>query len=133
MPGVVKKITMPVLYGVFLYMGIASLSGNQFWERICLVFMQPSLYPEKEYTAPKTVSRKKLHAYTAMQLALFVLLYVVKAIKSIAIAFPLVIAACIPFRLYVLPRIFSQAELHALDGVVHAGAARPRARGAVAS
>lgn len=113
---VVSTIPVPVLYGVFLYMGIASLSGNQFWERICLVFMQPSLYPEKEYTAPKTVSRNKLHAYTAMQLALFVLLYVVKAIKSIAIAFPLVIAACIPFRLYVLPRIFSKAELHALDG-----------------
>ena len=113
---VVRTIPVPVLYGVFLYMGIASLSGNQFFERLLLFGMQPSLYPEKPYTQPQTISRRKLHLYTALQLALFLLLYVVKAIKAIAIAFPLVIAACIPIRLYVLPRLFSKAELHALDG-----------------
>lgn len=112
----VRTIPVPVLYGVFLYMGIASLNGNQFFERILLLAMQPSLYPEKPYTETKTVSRRQLHLYTALQLALFVLLYVVKAIKSIAIAFPLVIAACIPVRLYLLPRLFTKAELHALDG-----------------
>ena len=36
--------------------------------------------------------------------------------KSIAIAFPLVIAACIPIRLFLLPRLFSKDELEALDG-----------------
>ena len=40
----------------------------------------------------------------------------VKAVKSIAIAFPLVIAACIPIRLFLLPRLFSKDELEALDG-----------------
>ena len=62
------------------------------------------------------MSRPKLHLYTLLQLALFLLLYVVKATKSIAIAFPLVIAACIPIRLFVLPRLFTAAELKALDG-----------------
>lgn len=112
----VRQIPVPVLYGVFLFMGIASLSGNQFFERILLLGMQPSLYPAQPHTNRKTVSRRKLHLYTLLQLSLFVLLYVVKAIKSIAIAFPLVIAACIPIRLFVLPRLFTAAELKALDG-----------------
>jgi len=112
----VRQIPVPVLYGVFLYMGIASLNGNQFFERILLLGMQPSLYPEKPYTNQETISRRKLHMYTGLQLALFVLLYLIKAIKAVAIAFPLVIAACIPIRLYLLPRLFSKEELHALDG-----------------
>ena len=112
----VRQIPVPVLYGVFLYMGIASLSGNQFFERILLLGMQPSLYPAQPHTNRETVSRRKLHAYTVLQLALFLLLYVVKSNKAIAIAFPLVIAACIPIRLFVLPRLFTEAELKALDG-----------------
>ena len=28
MPGLLKKIPMPVIFGLFLYMGIASMSGN---------------------------------------------------------------------------------------------------------
>lgn len=112
----VRQIPVPVLYGVFLFMGIASLSGNQFFERILLIGMQPSLYPAQPHTARETVSRSKLHLYTLLQLALFLLLYVVKATKSIAIAFPLVIAACIPIRLFVLPRLFTASELKALDG-----------------
>ena len=39
----------------------------------------------------------------------------VKSIKSISIAFPLIIAACIPMRLYILPKIFSKDELILLD------------------
>lgn len=112
----VRQIPVPVLYGVFLYMGIASLSGNQFFERLLLLGRQPSLYPQQPFTDGKKVPRRKLHAYTVLQLSLFALLYVVKAVKSIAIAFPLVIAACIPIRLYLLPRLFSTDELEALDG-----------------
>jgi len=112
----VRQIPVPVLYGVFLYMGIASLSGNQFFERILLLGMEPSLYPRHPFTDGKKVPRRKLHAYTVLQLGLFALLYVVKGVKSIAIAFPLVIAACIPIRLFLLPRLFSKDELEALDG-----------------
>ena len=52
-----RQIPVPVLYGVFLYMGIASLSGNQFFERILLLGMQPSLYPAQPHTDRETVSR----------------------------------------------------------------------------
>jgi hypothetical protein len=37
-----KLIPVPVLYGVFLFMGLASLPGIQFWNRIENLFRQPS-------------------------------------------------------------------------------------------
>ena len=79
-----------------------------------MFFMQPAKFPPEPFS--ENLKPKRIHYFTAIQLALFVLLYVVKAIKIIAIAFPIVIAACIPFRMYVLPRIFTQKELVMLDG-----------------
>jgi len=43
------------------------------------------------------------------------MLYEIKSFKPIAIAFPLVIAACIPIRLYLLPKWFTEDELILLD------------------
>jgi len=113
----IKEIPMAVLYGVFLYMGLVSLWTNQFYERVLMLAMQPALYPRRPHT--RRVERNRMHYFTAVQLAVFVVLYVVKTIKAIAIAFPLVIAACIPMRLFYLPRLFSEQELLFLDGDEH--------------
>lgn len=37
----IKKIPTSVLWGYFAYMAIDSLPGNQFWERILLLFVTP--------------------------------------------------------------------------------------------
>jgi hypothetical protein len=39
---VLKKIPSSVLWGYFAFMAIESLPGNQFWERILLLFTAPS-------------------------------------------------------------------------------------------
>lgn len=39
-------IPMPVLFGVFLYMGIASLKGLQFFDRIMIMFMPNKYQPD---------------------------------------------------------------------------------------
>lgn len=39
---VIKRIPSSVLWGYFAYMAIESLPGNQFWERIVLLFTAPS-------------------------------------------------------------------------------------------
>lgn len=111
--GVIKLIPVPVLYGVFLYMGVVSLGTNQFWGRIVMFFMEPGRYPEEVYT--KHISPRRMHLYTLIQLCLFALLYAVKSWKAVAIAFPVIIAACIPVRLYILPKIFTKDELILLD------------------
>lgn len=41
-----KHIPMPVLYGVFLYMGFASLKGMQFFDRIMIMFMPSKYQPD---------------------------------------------------------------------------------------
>ena len=111
---VIKLIPVPVLYGVFLFMGLVSLGTNQFWTRIMMFFKQPSKYPASEHYTTH-VSKTKMHTYTLIQLSLFVLLYAVKSAKPVAIAFPIVIAACIPIRLYLLPKFFTDDELILLD------------------
>ena len=57
-----------------------------------------------------------MHKYTLIQLFLFVLLYVIQVISAIAIVFPIVIKICIPIRMYLLPKYFTEAELIMLDG-----------------
>ena len=94
-------------------MGLVSLGTNTFWNRILMFFMQPSKYPLEPYTM--YMQPRRMHLFTAIQLGLFVLLYTVKAIKTIAIAFPLIIACCIPIRLYLLPKIFTEKELTMID------------------
>jgi amino acid transporter len=39
---VIKLIPLPVLYGVFLFMGWVALPAQQFWQRFLLFFQQPS-------------------------------------------------------------------------------------------
>ena len=43
---VLKHIPMPVLYGVFLYMGFASLKGMQFFDRILIMLMPTKYQPD---------------------------------------------------------------------------------------
>lgn len=38
---VIKMIPTSVLWGYFAYMAIDSLGGNQFWERVLLLFITP--------------------------------------------------------------------------------------------
>lgn len=111
---ILKLVPLPVLYGVFLFMGISSLGGLQFWMRIKLFFMQPSRYPELVYT--KYMKKSRIHLYTILQIVFFGCVFAVQNIKAIAIAFPFMTFLCIPARLYFLPRFFEGWELVVLDG-----------------
>jgi hypothetical protein len=111
---VLKLIPVPVLYGVFLFMGLASLPGIQFWNRILLNFRQGDSYPDTVFT--KYVSKSKVHMYTLFQCIFFAGVFTVQNIKAIAIGFPLMTLLCIPARLYLLPRFFAGWELLLLDG-----------------
>lgn len=114
-------IPLSVLWGFFLFLGMGTLDGNAFWERILLIFTQPEKYPPNHYV--RRVKIRRIHLYTFIQIALLVLLWFVKSNFYIGdntkfhtgLLFPFVIAMFIPFRLYVLPKIFKPAELHALS------------------
>lgn len=94
--GYIGYIPMAVLFGLFLYMGLASLNGNQFFDRIMLWVTDPKLYPKTHYT--RTVPKKWIHRFTAIQLLCFVVLWVLKA-SRFGILFPLMIAALVPINM----------------------------------
>ncbi|KAI0990567.1 hypothetical protein GJ496_008757 [Pomphorhynchus laevis] len=107
-----RHIPMPVLYGLFLFMGISSLAEIQFWNRVLLLFMPEKYQPDYIYL--RHVSTRRVHLFTIIQMACMIVLWIVKSIKLIAIAFPLMVALLIAVR-KLLGHIFTQRELMYLD------------------
>jgi len=111
---VLDAIPLPVLLGVFLYMGLSALPGIQFWNRFLLFFQQPSKYPRTgalQYMEPMRV-----HLYTFFQMIFFCGIFVVMNIQALSIMFPFMTFLCIPSRLFFLPKFFAGWELTLLDG-----------------
>ncbi|KAF3826231.1 hypothetical protein GH733_006345 [Mirounga leonina] len=69
-----RFIPMPVLYGVFLYMGVSSLQGIQFFDRLKLFGMPAKHQPDFIYL--RHVPLRKVHLFTLIQLTCLVLLWV---------------------------------------------------------
>lgn len=57
-----RNIPMPVLFGVFLYMGVASLKGLQFFDRILIMLMPVKYQPD--YMFLRQVSRRDVDIST---------------------------------------------------------------------
>ena len=58
-------IPLPVLDGLFLYLAVTAVSGNQLFERITLLFMEQTAYPPNHYI--RRVPQRKIHQFTACQ------------------------------------------------------------------
>ncbi|KAH8369782.1 hypothetical protein KR093_000958 [Drosophila rubida] len=112
MSPLLRLIPMAVLFGVFLYMGIASMSGVQLFERIRLYFMPVKHYPPTEYV--KRVRPWKLHLFTTIQVLCLAVLWTVKSSKF-SLAFPFFLILMVPIRQR-LTSLYKPEELQALDG-----------------
>ncbi|CAB1328446.1 unnamed protein product, partial [Coregonus sp. 'balchen'] len=86
MTSVLKYIPMPVLYGVFLYMGASSLRGIQLFDRLKLFGMPAKHQPDFIYL--RHVPLRKVHLFTIIQLSCLVMLWVIKT-SNYAIVFPM--------------------------------------------
>jgi len=110
---ILKFVPKGALFGVFLFMGLSSISGNQLFDRLFLwAQFDTSTYPRLPYVTRTTTSR--LHKFTFVQFMGLVILYALKAVKQTAIAFPFFIALLV-FVLKALPWYFSAKELEVLD------------------
>ncbi|XP_075238832.1 band 3 anion transport protein-like isoform X2 [Convolutriloba macropyga] len=109
---VLKHVPYSVLYGVFFYMGIACLGSLQFYDRIKLMFMQRKNYPSVPYV--RNVSGLKVHLFTIIQIFVLAILWAVKE-SPISILFPFFLIMLVPVRLKLLPKIYTEVELAALD------------------
>ncbi|XP_068189142.1 sodium bicarbonate cotransporter 3-like isoform X2 [Antennarius striatus] len=114
MTSALKFIPMPVLYGVFLYMGVSSLKGIQFFDRIKLFGMPAKHQPDLIYL--RYVPLWKVHVFTLVQLTCLVLLWVIKA-SAAAVVFPMMVLALVFVR-KLLDLFFSKRELSWLDDLM---------------
>ncbi|UYV66706.1 SLC4A7 [Cordylochernes scorpioides] len=93
---VLTLIPLPVLYGVFLYMGVSSLKGSQFFDRI-LILLMPQKY-QPDYVFLRHVPTLRVHLFTLAQLTC--LLVVMIGVRKL------------------LDFVFTQRELKILDDVM---------------
>ncbi|XP_017945571.1 anion exchange protein 3 isoform X2 [Xenopus tropicalis] len=107
-----RQIPLAVLFGIFLYMGVTSLTGIQLFERLLLILMHPKHHPEHPYVVK--VCTWRMHLFTCVQLSCIVILWVVKSSPA-SLAFPFLLILTVPLRRFVLPRFFQERELKALD------------------
>uniref|UniRef100_A0A8C7XP72 Anion exchange protein n=1 Tax=Oryzias sinensis TaxID=183150 RepID=A0A8C7XP72_9TELE len=114
MSPILKFIPMPVLYGVFLYMGVASLNGVQFMDRLKLLLMPAKHQPDLIYL--RHVPLRKVHLFTFIQVLCLALLWILKSTVA-AIIFPVMILALVAVR-KTMDYMFSQHDLSFLDDVI---------------
>ncbi|XP_067858895.1 sodium bicarbonate cotransporter 3-like isoform X4 [Heptranchias perlo] len=114
MTSILKFIPMPVLYGVFLYMGVSSLKGIQFFDRIKLFGMPAKHQPDLIYL--RYVPLWKVHIFTVIQLTCLVLLWIIKATAA-AVVFPMMVLALVFIR-KLLDFCFTKRELSWLDDLM---------------
>ncbi|XP_048408455.1 sodium bicarbonate cotransporter 3-like isoform X10 [Stegostoma tigrinum] len=114
MTSVLKFIPMPVLYGVFLYMGVSSLKGIQFFDRIKLFGMPAKHQPDLIYL--RYVPLWKVHIFTVIQLSCLVILWVIKTTAA-AVVFPMMVLALVFIR-KLLDFCFTKRELSWLDDLM---------------
>merc|ERR1712048_449469 len=111
---ILNFVPKAVLLGVFLFMGVSSLNGDELWERLQLYFIwDSSKFPRYSYV--KKCTTGKIHLFTFLQFICLGVLYALKSMKSVAVVFPFFIASLVGVR-YMFKFFFSQEELQALDG-----------------
>jgi len=114
---ILKYIPMPVLYGVLMYMGVNTLNGMQFIDRIGLMLMPGKHQPDYIYL--RHVPLKKVHLFTCIQAGCLAALWLIKSTPA-SLVFPLMVLALVGFRKVMdfFPNVFSQTELFWLDNLM---------------
>ncbi|XP_061349468.1 boron transporter 4-like isoform X2 [Gastrolobium bilobum] len=128
----IKKMPTSVLWGYFAYMAIDSLPGNQFWERILLLFVTPSrwykLLEGDHASFVESVPFRYIVFFTLFQCVYFLVCFGVTWIPIAGILFPLPFFFLITLRQHILPKLFNPHHLRELDAAEYeeiAGTPRP--------
>eukprot|EP00571_Detonula_confervacea_P008513 CAMPEP_0172312864 /NCGR_PEP_ID=MMETSP1058-20130122/18699_1 /TAXON_ID=83371 /ORGANISM="Detonula confervacea, Strain CCMP 353" /LENGTH=723 /DNA_ID=CAMNT_0013026419 /DNA_START=227 /DNA_END=2398 /DNA_ORIENTATION=- len=109
---VIKNIPIPVVSGVFLFLGRKLMTGNTFFQRITDGFAERARLPDKNPI--HLLGRKKMNIYTGVQVLCLLGLFGFKQIPSITIFFPVMIGVLMSIRAFVLPKFFNEEEFDAL-------------------
>ena len=106
-------IPIPVISGIFLYLGLKIMKGNLFFERLGDIMLEESRF--KAMPPYRNLNRGTLGRYLATQAIALAVIWLLKSNKKYSIFFPACIGVLAFMRRYVLPRFFAYSELKLLD------------------
>lgn len=112
MEPILKMIPMTALFGIFLYMGITSLSGIQLWDRMLLLITPKKHHPTVPFVT--RVPTMKMHLYTLIQVICLAILWAIKS-SAFSLALPFVLILTIPLRMLMTGHVFTVTEMKCLD------------------
>uniref|UniRef100_A0A667ZAY0 Solute carrier family 4 member 11 n=1 Tax=Myripristis murdjan TaxID=586833 RepID=A0A667ZAY0_9TELE len=115
LPLPLQWIPKPVLYGLFLYIALTSIDGNQMCDRMALLLKEQTSYPPTHYI--RKVPQRKIHYFTFLQMMQLLVLctFGMYPIPYMKMIFPLFMILLIPIRNNVLPRIIEAKYLDIMD------------------
>nr|XP_056711749.1 solute carrier family 4 member 11 [Euleptes europaea] len=115
LPFPLQLIPKPVLYGLFLYIALTSIDGNQLFERVALLLKEQTAYPPTHYI--RRVPQRKIHYFTGLQVLQLLILcgFGMSPLPYMKMIFPLIMIGMIPIRYNLLPRIIEAKYLDAMD------------------
>ncbi len=105
-------LPIPVVSGVFLFLGRKLMTGNTFLKRIPQSVAEAKRLPDEHPI--NVLGRKKMNMFTTLQIFCLAGLWTFKQNSATAIFFPGVIGVLMAIRSFVLPRYFTEKELDAL-------------------
>uniref|UniRef100_A0A673HAY8 Band 3 anion exchange protein-like n=1 Tax=Sinocyclocheilus rhinocerous TaxID=307959 RepID=A0A673HAY8_9TELE len=112
MEPILKMIPMTALFGIFLYMGITSLSGIQLWDRMLLLITPKKHHPPVPFVT--RVPTMRMHLYTLIQVICLAILWAIKS-SAFSLALPFVLILTIPLRMFMTGPVFTIMEMKCLD------------------
>lgn len=98
---------------MLLYIGIGALHGNDIWERSLLCLMIPRKRPPISIVSD--IMWRNVQLFTLIQLICAFSVFAVANFTSVGYLCPLLLVVLVPFRSYILSRLFSDADLNRLD------------------
>lgn len=107
-----RYLPIPVVSGVFLFLGRKLMTGNTFLRRILDSIAEKSRLPPDHPIY--VLGRKKMNMFTALQACCLAGLWSFKQNSATVIFFPGMIGVLMAIRSFVLPRFFTEEEFIAL-------------------
>jgi len=111
-----RNLPVSVLTGLFMYLGVTSISTTDLWTRFVLYFTDKRDFPKNEVWSNLDMQRVK--GFTAIQIALLSAMFWIKGSK-IGVFFPVIIGILPPIKIALEKlQVFSSDELSKLDGEI---------------
>jgi sodium borate transporter 11 len=96
-------------------MAITSLDGNQFYERMKLIFTEQNSYPATSFI--RRVKQRVIHLFTLTQFLCLAVLCIVGFFPYdyVELVMPVILLMLMPLRHFLLPKLFARKDLVVLD------------------